>query len=123
MGEFTDQDRAHMARAIELAARGLYGAHPNPMVGCVIVRDEEVVGEGFHERFGEAHAEVNALREAGDNAIGATVFVTLEPCAFHGKTPACAELLAAAGVGRVVAAMEDPGKMSSKTLSWKSYVE
>ncbi|MDJ0698342.1 MAG: bifunctional diaminohydroxyphosphoribosylaminopyrimidine deaminase/5-amino-6-(5-phosphoribosylamino)uracil reductase RibD [Woeseiaceae bacterium] len=108
MADFTDQDRAHMARAIELAARGLYGAHPNPMVGCVIVRDEEVVGEGFHERFGEAHAEVNALREAGDDATGATVFVTLEPCAFHGKTPACAELLAAAGVGRVVAAMEDP---------------
>ncbi len=108
MGEFTDQDRAHMARAIELAARGRYGAHPNPMVGCVIVRDAEVVGEGFHERFGEAHAEVSALRAAGDKAVGATVYVTLEPCAFHGKTPACAEALVTAGVSRAVVAMEDP---------------
>ncbi len=108
MSQFTDHDRAHMARAIELARRGLLGAHPNPMVGCVIVRDGEVVGEGFHERCGEAHAEVNALNEAGDDARGATVFVTLEPCAYHGKTPACAEALVGAGVGRVVAAMQDP---------------
>ncbi len=97
-----------MARAIELAKRGRYGAHPNPMVGCVVVKDGGVVGEGFHERCGEAHAEANALTEAGNDAKGATVFVTLEPCAFHGKTPACAEALVAAGVGRVIAAMEDP---------------
>ncbi len=97
-----------MTRALELAERGRYGAHPNPMVGCVIVRDGEVVGEGFHERCGEAHAEVNALNEAGNDADGATVFVTLEPCSFRGKTPACTEALAAAGVARVIAAMEDP---------------
>ena len=101
-------DSAHMARALQLAARGRYTAHPNPMVGCVIVRDGEVVGEGWHEQAGEPHAERNALRAAGDRAAGATVYVTLEPCAHHGKTPPCADALVAAGVARVVAAMEDP---------------
>ena len=101
-------DSAHMARALQLAARGRYGAHPNPMVGCVIVRDGVVVGEGWHEKAGEAHAEINALRIAGNAARGATVYVSLEPCAHHGKTPPCADALAEAGVGRVVAAMEDP---------------
>ena len=101
-------DSAHMARALQLAARGRYGAHPNPMVGCVIVRDGVVVGEGWHEKAGEAHAEINALRIAGNAARGATVYVSLEPCAHHGKTQPCADALAEAGVGRVVAAMEDP---------------
>ncbi len=97
-----------MARALQLAARGRYAAHPNPMVGCVIVDDEGVVGEGWHEAAGDAHAEINALRAAGDRARGATVYVTLEPCAHHGKTPPCADALVDSGVARVVAAMQDP---------------
>ncbi len=108
MTTFTPADSAHMARALQLAARGLYSAHPNPMVGCVVVAGDEVVGEGWHERAGEEHAEINALREAGARAAGATVYVSLEPCAHHGKTPPCAEALVEAGVARVVAAMEDP---------------
>ncbi len=101
-------DSAHMGRALQLAAEGRYSAHPNPMVGCVIVSDGEVVGEGWHVRTGEPHAEINALQAAGDRAGGATAYVTLEPCAHHGRTPPCADALVAAGVGRVVAAMEDP---------------
>ncbi|NND46674.1 MAG: bifunctional diaminohydroxyphosphoribosylaminopyrimidine deaminase/5-amino-6-(5-phosphoribosylamino)uracil reductase RibD [Woeseiaceae bacterium] len=97
-----------MMRALELAARGLYSAHPNPMVGCVIANDERVVGEGWHERAGEPHAEINALAAAGSDAEGATAYVTLEPCAHHGKTPPCAEALIRAGIGKVVAAMQDP---------------
>ncbi len=97
-----------MARAIELAEHGVYGAHPNPMVGCVIVHDGVVIGEGSHERFGEAHAEINALDAAGESAKGSTVYVTLEPCSFEGKTPACARALVRAGVRRVIAAMQDP---------------
>jgi len=97
-----------MARALQLAARGRYSAHPNPMVGCVIVRDGEVVGEGWHEKAGEAHAEINALRAAGDKTQGATAFVSLEPCAHTGKTPPCADALIEAGIKRVVAAMQDP---------------
>ena len=76
-----------MARALRLAARGLYTAHPNPMVGCVLVRDGKIVGEGWHERAGCAHAEVNALAAAGPRARGATVYVSLEPCCHHGRTP------------------------------------
>ena len=105
---FTSADHAHMARALQLAARGLYSAHPNPMVGCVLCRDDEIVGEGWHERAGEPHAEVNALRAAGEKAQGATAYVTLEPCAHSGKTPPCATALIEAGVSRVVAAMQDP---------------
>ncbi|MEJ2273909.1 MAG: bifunctional diaminohydroxyphosphoribosylaminopyrimidine deaminase/5-amino-6-(5-phosphoribosylamino)uracil reductase RibD [Woeseiaceae bacterium] len=101
-------DSAHMARALQLAARGRYTARPNPMVGCVIVSDGSVVGEGWHEKAGEAHAEIHALQAAGDKAAGATVYVTLEPCAHQGKTPPCADALIAAGVGKVFAAMEDP---------------
>ena len=104
----TGADSAHMARALQLAARGRYGAHPNPMVGCVIVRDGAVVGEGWHALAGEAHAEINALDAAGDAARGATAYVTLEPCAHHGKTPPCADALVEAGIGRVVVAMQDP---------------
>ncbi len=97
-----------MARALQLATRGQYTAHPNPMVGCVLVRDGDVVGEGWHEFAGDAHAEINALEAAGDTAQGATAYVTLEPCAHHGKTPPCADALVAAGVTRVVAALQDP---------------
>ena len=105
---FDSADSAHMARALQLAARGRYGAHPNPMVGCVLVRNGAVVGEGWHALAGEAHAEVTALEAAGESAHGATAYVTLEPCAHHGKTPPCADALIDAGVSRVVAAMEDP---------------
>jgi diaminohydroxyphosphoribosylaminopyrimidine deaminase/5-amino-6-(5-phosphoribosylamino)uracil reductase len=97
-----------MVRALALAARGLHTTHPNPRVGCVIVRDGESVGEGFHARAGEPHAEVLALRQAGAKARGADVYVTLEPCCHHGRTGPCTEALKAAGVGRVFAAMEDP---------------
>ncbi|MFB4391968.1 MULTISPECIES: bifunctional diaminohydroxyphosphoribosylaminopyrimidine deaminase/5-amino-6-(5-phosphoribosylamino)uracil reductase RibD [unclassified Pseudomonas] len=101
-------DAQCMARALELARKGLYSTHPNPRVGCVIVRDGQVVGEGWHERAGEPHAEVHALRQAGELARGATAYVTLEPCSHHGRTPPCAEALVKAGVARVVAAMQDP---------------
>jgi len=104
----TETDIRHMARALQLARRGLYTTDPNPRVGCVVVRDGQVVGEGFHVRAGEPHAEVLALGQAGEAARGATAYVTLEPCAHHGRTPPCAEALVAAGVGRVVAAMVDP---------------
>jgi diaminohydroxyphosphoribosylaminopyrimidine deaminase/5-amino-6-(5-phosphoribosylamino)uracil reductase len=101
-------DAAYMARALELARKGVYSTHPNPRVGCMIVRDGEVVGEGWHVRAGEPHAEVHALRQAGDKAKGATAYVTLEPCSHHGRTPPCADALVNAGVVRVVAAMQDP---------------
>lgn len=104
-------DHAYMARALELARKGLYSTHPNPRVGCVIVRDGAIVGEGWHVRAGEPHAEVHALRQAGELARGATAYVTLEPCSHHGRTPPCAEALVKAGVGRVVAAMQDPNPL------------
>jgi diaminohydroxyphosphoribosylaminopyrimidine deaminase/5-amino-6-(5-phosphoribosylamino)uracil reductase len=105
---FSTADCTHMARALQLAARGIYTAHPNPMVGCVLVNDDVVVGEGWHQKAGEAHAEINALRAAGDKAKGASAYVTLEPCAHTGKTPPCAHALVEAGVARVVIAMQDP---------------
>ncbi|WP_226506264.1 bifunctional diaminohydroxyphosphoribosylaminopyrimidine deaminase/5-amino-6-(5-phosphoribosylamino)uracil reductase RibD [Pseudomonas sp. MWU16-30317] len=101
-------DRHYMARALQLARNGLYTTHPNPRVGCVIVREGQVVGEGWHVRAGEPHAEVHALRHAGELACGATAYVTLEPCSHHGRTPPCADALVKAGVARVVAAMQDP---------------
>lgn len=101
-------DEIYMARALRLAARGRFTTHPNPNVGCVIVKDGEIVGEGFHYRAGEPHAEVHALRMAGERAKGATAYVTLEPCSHHGRTPPCCDALIAAGVVRVVAAMQDP---------------
>ncbi|WP_181298122.1 bifunctional diaminohydroxyphosphoribosylaminopyrimidine deaminase/5-amino-6-(5-phosphoribosylamino)uracil reductase RibD [Pseudomonas sp. Q2-TVG4-2] len=104
----TASDHAWMARALQLARKGLYSTHPNPRVGCVIVADGELIGEGWHVRAGEPHAEVHALRQAGERARGATAYVTLEPCSHHGRTPPCAEALVSAGVGRVVAAMQDP---------------
>ena len=97
-----------MRRALELATRGWGQVSPNPLVGAVVVRDGRIVGEGWHARFGEAHAEVAALAQAGDQARGATVYVTLEPCAHFGKTPPCADALVAAGVRRVVMATHDP---------------
>ena len=102
------KDRQHMAAALHLAERGLYSTAPNPNVGCVVVSDGNVVGQGWHARAGEPHAEVHALREAGEQARGADVFVTLEPCSHHGRTPPCADALVAAGVSRVVVAMQDP---------------
>jgi diaminohydroxyphosphoribosylaminopyrimidine deaminase/5-amino-6-(5-phosphoribosylamino)uracil reductase len=104
----TDADRAYMARALELAARGLYTTDPNPRVGCVIAREGRVVGEGWHARAGEPHAEVLALGAAGAQARGATVYVTLEPCSHHGRTPPCADALIAAGVANVVCGTADP---------------
>ncbi|GAB3362998.1 bifunctional diaminohydroxyphosphoribosylaminopyrimidine deaminase/5-amino-6-(5-phosphoribosylamino)uracil reductase RibD [Lysobacter rhizosphaerae] len=105
---FSSTDHLMMARALRLAERGAYTTRPNPMVGCVITQGDEVVGEGFHARAGEPHAEVLALQAAGERAKGATVYVTLEPCAHVGKTGPCANALVAAGVARVVAAMRDP---------------
>src|SRR3954462_12412558 len=102
----TDFD--HMSRALELAERGRGRVEPNPLVGALVVRDGNVVGEGWHEKFGQAHAEVKALRKAGELARGATLYVTLEPCCHFGKTPPCSDAVLAAGVARVVAAMRDP---------------
>jgi diaminohydroxyphosphoribosylaminopyrimidine deaminase/5-amino-6-(5-phosphoribosylamino)uracil reductase len=105
---FTSADHGHMSRALELARLGLATTTPNPRVGCVIVRDGAVVGEGWHRRAGEPHAEIVALGEAGGRARGATVYVTLEPCSHFGRTPPCVESLIEARVARVIAAMEDP---------------
>ncbi|MFQ6021336.1 MAG: bifunctional diaminohydroxyphosphoribosylaminopyrimidine deaminase/5-amino-6-(5-phosphoribosylamino)uracil reductase RibD [Acidiferrobacterales bacterium] len=101
-------DMAHMARALRLARRGLYTTDPNPRVGCVLVQRGEVVGTGWHERAGEPHAEIHALRAAGQSARDATAYVTLEPCCHHGRTPPCTDALIGAKVARVVVAMEDP---------------
>ncbi len=101
-------EAALMARALRLARRGLYGTDPNPRVGCVLVRDGQIVGEGWHRRAGAAHAEIEALAAAGERARGATAYVTLEPCCHQGRTGPCTEALIGAGVKRVVAAMHDP---------------
>lgn len=102
------RDEVYMARALELARRGRFTTTPNPNVGCVLVRDGQIVGEGYHLRAGEPHAEVHALRMAGEKARGATAYVTLEPCSHHGRTPPCCDVLIAAGIKRVVTAMQDP---------------
>jgi diaminohydroxyphosphoribosylaminopyrimidine deaminase / 5-amino-6-(5-phosphoribosylamino)uracil reductase len=108
---FSVADHAHMARALQLARLGRYTTDPNPRVGCVLVRDGSVVGEGFHRRAGEPHAERMAIADAGGSARGATAYVTLEPCCHHGRTPPCTEGLLQAGVVRVVAAMIDPNPL------------
>lgn len=110
----SSNDHVHMARALQLAARGLYGTDPNPRVGCVIVGAGGVtVGDGFHVRAGEPHAEINAMRAAGDKVAGATVYVTLEPCSHQGRTGPCADALIAAKPARVVVAMQDPNPLVS----------
>jgi diaminohydroxyphosphoribosylaminopyrimidine deaminase / 5-amino-6-(5-phosphoribosylamino)uracil reductase len=102
------QDAEFMARALYLARRGLYTTDPNPRVGCVLVKDGRIIGEGWHKRAGLAHAEVEAINNATENTEGATAYVTLEPCSHHGRTPPCCETLVKAGIKRVVAAMQDP---------------
>jgi diaminohydroxyphosphoribosylaminopyrimidine deaminase/5-amino-6-(5-phosphoribosylamino)uracil reductase len=105
---FSAFDESAMRRALELAAHGLYSTQPNPRVGAVVARDDEIIGEGWHERAGEPHAEPIAIRAAGERARGATIYVTLEPCSHQGRTPPCADVLLAAGVRRVVFAIADP---------------
>ena len=117
---WTSSDLRWMQRALELAARGRLTTWPNPMVGCVVVQDNRILGEGWHATFGQAHAEVNALKQVseGTDLSSATAYVTLEPCSHTGKTPPCADLLLTRGIGRVVIAMEDPNpKVSGRGLS------
>ena len=114
MTAFTAFDQAMMRRALALAEKGLYTATPNPRVGCVLTQGERVVGEGWHEKAGAAHAEANALAAAGAQTKGATAYVSLEPCNHHGKTPPCADALIKARVARVVAAMRDPNPTAAK---------
>src|SRR6185437_1352733 len=108
---FSSTDHTYMSLALQLAEKGLYSTSPNPRVGCVIVRDGHVVGSGWHERAGQPHAEINALNAAGAAAQGSTVYVTLEPCSNHGRTPPCAEALIKAGITRLVTAMQDPNPL------------
>jgi diaminohydroxyphosphoribosylaminopyrimidine deaminase/5-amino-6-(5-phosphoribosylamino)uracil reductase len=110
MGSPNSRDFHFMARALLLARNGLYTTHPNPRVGCVLVRDDQVIGEGWHVRTGGDHAEIAALKNA-ENTRGATAYVTLEPCSHHGRTPPCADTLIKAGISRVVAAMQDPNPL------------
>ena len=111
MTAFSTEDHQWMSQALRLAAQGLRTTSPNPRVGCLLVRDGQLVGSGWHQRAGEPHAEVYALAAAGERAAGATAYVTLEPCSHHGRTPPCADALIAAGVRRVVAAMTDPNPL------------
>lgn len=108
----TTFDRQCMARALELARKGWYSTRPNPRVGCVIARNGSIVGEGYHHRAGEAHAEINALADAGDRARGASAYVSLEPCNHRGRTGPCSEALIAAGIGEVVFGMADPNALA-----------
>jgi len=104
-------DEKFMARAIELAFRGLGGVNPNPLVGAVVVKDGKIIGEGWHKKYGGPHAEVWALNEAGEEAKGATIYVTLEPCSHQGKTPPCAKRIVEAGIKRCVIACVDPNPL------------
>ena len=110
---FTKQDHLFMQRAITLAKKGHYTTSPNPRVGCVLVKDGKIVGEGYHQKAGEGHAEVNAIAQAGKQASGATAYVTLEPCSHFGRTPPCAKGLIEAGVKHVIIAMVDPNPQVS----------
>ena len=112
---FSDTDISMMQKALDLAALGRFSTSPNPRVGCVIAHGSQIVGQGFHVKAGEPHAEVHALRQAGEMAQGATAFVTLEPCSHYGRTPPCAEALLRSGVTRVVAAMRDPNPLGAGT--------
>uniref|UniRef100_UPI00387E2FEA bifunctional diaminohydroxyphosphoribosylaminopyrimidine deaminase/5-amino-6-(5-phosphoribosylamino)uracil reductase RibD n=1 Tax=Neisseria elongata TaxID=495 RepID=UPI00387E2FEA len=118
---FSDTDRDMMRRALTLAAEGRFSTSPNPRVGCIIAHGGQIVGQGFHLKAGGPHAEVHALRQAGENAHGATAYVTLEPCSHYGRTPPCAEALIQAGVSRVVAAIADPNpQVAGKGLAMLS---
>ncbi|OUR89583.1 riboflavin biosynthesis protein RibD [Gammaproteobacteria bacterium 42_54_T18] len=110
---FSTDDTRYMARAIQIARQGLYSTHPNPRVGCVVVNDGHIVGEGWHQVACQGHAEVNALAQAGDKSLGATAYVTLEPCSHFGRTPPCSQALIDAGISRVVGAMQDPNPLVS----------
>lgn len=110
---FTPQDHHYMSLALRLAEQGRYTSHPNPRVGCVIVKNQKIMGEGAHHYAGEAHAEVNALTQAGKSAQDATAYVTLEPCSHQGKTPPCASALISAGISHVIVAMKDPNPLVS----------
>src|SRR5947208_1250865 len=110
----TDTDQAHLARAIELARRGTGAVRPNPVVGAVIARGEEILGEGWHREYGGAHAEVNAIEACGlEDLTGATLYVSLEPCCHEGKTPPCTDAIIAAGISRVVVGSDDPTEKAS----------
>src|SRR6202011_2471503 len=110
----TDTDRHHLSRAIELAEQGRGRVSPNPLVGAVIGRDQEVIGEGFHRSYGSPHAEVEAMMAAGDQDLeGATLYVSLEPCCHHGQTPPCTEAIRKAGIMRVVVGSDDPSEHAS----------
>ncbi len=114
MGGCSPTDLSHLARAIELARRGTGAVRPNPVVGAVVARDGSVLGEGWHERYGGAHAEVNAIEDCGtEDLTGATLYVSLEPCCHEGKTPPCTEAIVQAGIGRVVVASDDPTEKAS----------
>ena len=118
---FSDTDRDMMRRALTLAAEGRFSTSPNPRVGCIIAHGGQIVGQGFHLKAGGPHAEVHALRQAGESARGATAYVTLEPCSHYGRTPPCAEALIQAGVSRVVAAIADPNpQVAGKGLAMLS---
>ncbi len=107
----TASHTAYMLQALDLAARGRLTTSPNPMVGCVIVKNNRVIGSGFHLRAGGHHAEINALQEAGEDAQGATAYVTLEPCNHHGRTPPCTDALIRAGIKKVYVAVQDPNPL------------
>ncbi|MCW9047623.1 MAG: bifunctional diaminohydroxyphosphoribosylaminopyrimidine deaminase/5-amino-6-(5-phosphoribosylamino)uracil reductase RibD [Gammaproteobacteria bacterium] len=107
----SSEDNFYMSQALQLAAKGLYSTQPNPRVGCVIVLNNEIIGEGYHQQAGGAHAEIHALNQAGLKAKGATAYVSLEPCSHHGKTPPCADALIKSGISRVVCAMLDPNPL------------
>jgi diaminohydroxyphosphoribosylaminopyrimidine deaminase/5-amino-6-(5-phosphoribosylamino)uracil reductase len=106
-------DLEFMARALQLAERGRFTTDPNPRVGCVLVKNGRIIGEGFHERAGQAHAEINALKNSTEDTSGATAYVTLEPCSHHGKTPPCCDALISAGIKRLIVAMKDPNPLVS----------
>src|SRR5690242_3815732 len=114
MASRSETDRAHLARAIELAGNGTHVVRPNPLVGAVVARDGRVLGEGWHQRFGGAHAEVNAIEACGlEDLAGATLYISMEPCCHEGKTPPCTEAILQAGLRRIMVASDDPTEKAS----------